>query len=109
MQRQPVRTPRVLGEGDKFGMDMKMGVPYRVSSKVVEFEDGKKIAWCHFGGHRWRWELEPTTDGKTELTETFEPSTAEFPPALRLAGYPEEARGQRGRLGGERGRPLRPN
>ncbi len=74
--------------GSKFGMKMKVGVPYRVSSKVVEFEQDQLIAWCHFGGHRWRWELEPA-DGGTRVTETFDMSTAKFPPALKLAGYPK--------------------
>ncbi len=74
--------------GSKFGMKMKVGVPYRVSSKVVEFEDDRLIAWCHFGGHRWRWQLEPV-DGGTKVTETFDMSTAKFPPALKLAGYPK--------------------
>ena len=77
-----------LSMDSKFGMKMKVGVPYRVSSKVVEFEQDHLIAWCHFGGHRWRWELEPV-DGGTQVTETFDMSTAKFPPALRLAGYPK--------------------
>jgi hypothetical protein len=74
--------------GSKFGMKMKVGIPYRVSSKVVEFEQDRTIAWCHFGGHRWRWELEPI-EGGTRVTETFDMSTAKFPPALRVAGYPK--------------------
>ena len=77
-----------LSMDSRFGMKMKVGVPYRVSSKVVEFEQDHLIAWCHFGGHRWRWELEPA-DGGTQVTETFDMSTAKFPPALRLAGYPK--------------------
>ena len=52
-----------LAMGSQFGMKMKVGVPYRVSSKVVEFEPDRVIAWCHFGGHRWRWELEPVDGG----------------------------------------------
>ena len=74
--------------GSKFGMKMKLGVPYRMSSKVVEFEQDRSIAWCHVGGHRWRWQLEPD-DGGTKVTETFDMSTAKFPPALRLFGYPK--------------------
>ena len=77
-----------LAMGSKFGMKMKVGVPYRVSSKVVEFEPDRLIAWCHFGGHRWRWELAPV-DGGTQVTETFDMSTSKFPPGLRLAGYPK--------------------
>ncbi len=80
--------------GSKFGMDMKMGpLPYRVSSTVVEFEENRLIAWAHFGKHRWRYELTPTeVDGEpaTEVTETFDWSTARLPKAIELAGYPKK-------------------
>ena len=78
-----------LAAGSRFGMKMKIGVPYRVSSKVREFEENRTIAWSHFGGHRWRWVLEPTGEGATRVTETFDQSTAVFPPGLRLAGFPK--------------------
>lgn len=81
--------PDVLGDGDRFGMQMKQfGLPYRITSQVVEFAQGSKIAWCHFGGHRWRWELEATPDGGTRLTETYDQTTSKAPLALRLIGYP---------------------
>jgi len=81
--------PELLSEGDRFGMSMKLlGLPYRVTSKVVEHTHGTRIAWCHTGGHRWRWELEPLADGRTQVTETFDLSTALFPPGLRLVGFP---------------------
>ena len=81
--------PDVLALGDRFGMSMKIGLPYRMSNRVVEFEPDRRIAWCHFGGHRWRWEVEPLGDGRSRVTETFDMSTARFPPALRLMGYPK--------------------
>jgi hypothetical protein len=81
--------PEVLGEGDRFGMSMKLGVPYRISSQVKEFQHGTRIAWAHLGGHRWRWELEPTADGHTKVTETYDQTTSRLPIALRLAGYPK--------------------
>jgi hypothetical protein len=81
--------PDVLSMGDRFGMKMKLGVPYSITSKVVEFEQDRLIAWAHVGGHRWRWELVPNDDGTTTVTETFDMSTAKFPPGLRLAGYPK--------------------
>ncbi len=81
-----------LAMGSRFGMKMRIGVPYRISSKVVEFEDDRLIAWAHFAGHRWRWTLEPVGDGRTRVTETFDQSTSRFPPALRLAGYPARHR-----------------
>lgn len=78
-----------LSAGSRFGMSMKVGVPYRISSRVVEFEEDRLIAWAHFSGHRWRWTLEPLSDGRTRVTETFDLSMARFPPALRLLGYPQ--------------------
>jgi len=86
--RKAIKGPEVLGEGDRFGMDMKLGVPYRMTSQVKEFVQGQKIAWAHVGGHRWRWQVEATPDGGTKVTETYDQSTARFPPALRLVGYP---------------------
>ena len=72
-----------------FGMDMKLGpLPYRITNRVVEFEEDRRIAWAHFGGHRWRYELEPV-DGGTEVTESFDWSTSRLPLAIELAGYPK--------------------
>jgi uncharacterized protein YndB with AHSA1/START domain len=85
--------PAVLELDSKFGMRMRLGVPYRIHSKVTEFEQDRLIAWRHPGGHVWRWRLEPIDDGRaTRVTETFDMSTARFPPALRLFGYPERHR-----------------
>lgn len=75
--------------GERFGMDMRMGLPYRISSKVVEYERDRLLAWAHFGGHRWRYELEPT-EGGTRVTETFDWSTSKCPPLIELAGYPRK-------------------
>lgn len=80
--------------GSKFSMHMKIGVPYVISNTVVEFEPDRLIAWQHLGKHRWRYELEPldpAADGtpRTEVTETFDWSTAVVPPAIELAGYPK--------------------
>lgn len=81
--------PDRLSMGDRFGMSMKIVLPYRMRNTVVEYEQDRRIAWCHPGKHRWRWELEPDGEGRTKLTETFDMSTAVFPPALRLLGYPK--------------------
>ena len=81
--------PDKLVLGSKFGMDMKMGVPYKTQNTVVEYEENRLIAWQHFGKHRWRYELEPA-DGGTRVTETFEWSTAFFPKGIELMGYPKK-------------------
>ena len=81
--------PERLTLGDKFGMAMKLGVPYRIRNTVSEFEEDRLIAWHHPGKHVWRWEVEPDGQGKAKVTETFDMSSALFPPALRLMGYPK--------------------
>ena len=76
-----------LALGSRFGMAMKVGVPYRIVNEVVEFEEGRLIAWRHFGGHRWRFELEPV-DGGTAVTETFDWSTSRSPIDLEVMRVP---------------------
>jgi uncharacterized protein YndB with AHSA1/START domain len=80
--------PERLSEGARFGMDMKMGAAYRILNTVVEFEEGRRIAWRHFHGHRWRYELEDV-DGGTKVTETFDWSTTRSKLPLELAGIPK--------------------
>lgn len=83
-------NPTRLELGSKFTMKMKQGpVPYKVSSHVKEFEENRLIAWSHFGGHRWRYELEPV-EGGTRVTETFDWSTSKAPKLIELAGYPKK-------------------
>lgn len=82
-----------LALGSTFGMRMHLGVPYRISNTVVEFEQDRLIAWAHLGKHRWRYELEElesTDDGRprTRVTETFDWSTSPIPQLIELAGYP---------------------
>lgn len=93
--RAVITGPDRLTQGATFGVSMKLfGLPYKIRNRVVEFEDGRLIAWRHFGAHRWRYELEPTADGGTRVTETFDytrhnpVSTA----VLRAAGFPERNR-----------------
>jgi uncharacterized protein YndB with AHSA1/START domain len=63
---------RLRAKGDTFSVHMKIVVPYKITNKVVEFEADRRIAWRHFGAHRWRYVLEPTDDGGTTVTETFD-------------------------------------
>ncbi|GAB4052834.1 SRPBCC family protein [Catellatospora paridis] len=85
-------APRRLALGMKFGMDMRMGAGYRILNTVVEFEEGRLIAWRHFNGHRWRWRLEPAGDGTTQVTEEFDWSTARVPLLISLSWFPRRNR-----------------
>ena len=65
--------PERLSSGAKFSVRMKQyGVPYRITSRVTDFADGRVLEWQHPLGHRWRWELTPLSDGATLVTETFD-------------------------------------
>ena len=84
--------PARLSLGAKFGMSMRLGIPYVIKNTVVEFEEGRLIAWRHFGGHRWRYELEPV-DGGTNVRETYDWSTAILGTRLyiEMSGWPKRA------------------
>ena len=83
--------PARLELGTKFGMEMKVGVPYKITNEVVEFIEGERIAWRHFGGHIWRYIL--VADGaNTCVTEEFDYAHAKSPFFLKLMGYPDKNR-----------------
>lgn len=85
-------APERLTLGAKFGMDMKIGLPYRVRNRVVEFEEGRRIAWQHFARHTWRYELEPLDDGSTRVTESWDWSKSPVALPMELVGFPERNR-----------------
>jgi uncharacterized protein YndB with AHSA1/START domain len=80
---------RLRAKGDTFTVRMRLLVPYKITNTVVEHEIDRRIAWRHFGGHRWRYVLEPTDDGGTTVTETFD--YTRYPDAgalvLKLTGF----------------------
>ena len=88
--RGQLSGPERLSLGALFGMDMRIVLPYRIRNTVVEFEEGRRIAWRHLNGHRWRYELTPLAEesegsgSRTEVIETFDGTTARFPAALNL-------------------------
>jgi uncharacterized protein YndB with AHSA1/START domain len=67
---------RVGAVGDVFTMTLTRGTVRH--NHVVEFVEGRLIAWCPSEpgqeppGHRWRWELEPLTAGRTRVTHTYD-------------------------------------
>ena len=71
--RNTVRGPERLFEGARFSINMRqLGFPYRITSRVTKFANGRLIEWRHPVGHRWRWEFVPLDDGSTRVTETFD-------------------------------------
>ncbi len=92
--REAKNTPERLSLGAKFGMAMKVGIPYSMESTVIEFEDGRRIAWqsrppgsigSRFGGGRiWRYELEPV-EGGTRVRESWDISQEKIKAFVRPA------------------------
>ena len=78
-------NPERLSLGAKFSMSMKLGIPYKVTNEVVEFDEPNVIAWRHIGRHVWRYRLRPV-EGGTEVTEEFDWGAALIPAALKLTG-----------------------
>jgi uncharacterized protein YndB with AHSA1/START domain len=89
--RSRTGNPDRLYLGARFGMDMRLGIPYRISNEVIEFEPDRVIAWRHLGHHVWRYELEPV-EGGTKVTESFDWGVSRFPPVYEWIGYPERHR-----------------
>ena len=44
-------------------------IPYLMPNKVVEFEEGKLIAWRNALPSRWRYEFVAQSDGTTQVTQ----------------------------------------
>ncbi len=86
--RDAVEGPTRLSPGAVFGMNMRIGAPYQMTNTVVEFEEGRRIAWqprpsnpvaaLVIGGRIWRYELEPV-EGGTRVRETWDIRRERFP------------------------------
>jgi hypothetical protein len=83
--------PDRLTLGSTFSMDMKLGAPYKIVNTVVEYEEGRVLAWRHFNGHIWRYIFEPV-DGGTKVTEQWDARPVWNKLGLRLMGFPKRNR-----------------
>lgn len=67
---------RVRAAGQTFAMKLTNGAVRH--NHVVEFEEGRLIAWHPSEadqpapGHLWRWQLEPLGDASTRVTHTYD-------------------------------------
>jgi len=67
---------RVRGVGEVFTMKLTKGSIRE--NHIVEFEEGRRIAWMPAEpgkdrpGHLWRWELEPLGPARTRVTCTYD-------------------------------------
>lgn len=97
-------TGPVGGVGDAFVMKMNQdGIgDYRMRNEITDFEPGRRITWApsihppgslthiigelDVSGHTYGWELEPTSEGGTQVTHTYDWSGVRDEGALAL--YP---------------------
>ena len=89
--RGSVVGPDRLDRGSKFGMSMRMVLPYRVTNTVVEFDEGRRIAWQHMARHTWRYELEARGES-TQVTESWDWSASPVAVPMEIAGFPARNR-----------------
>ncbi len=79
--RDAKNVPDKLKLGSTFGMSMRLGVPYSMVSKVVEYDENRRLAWQTVppfplvkkvtGGRIWRYELE-SVEGGTLVKESWD-------------------------------------
>ena len=69
-----VQGPDRLFLGARFGMAMKIKIPYRITNEVVAFKENEIITWRHFMKWTWSYELKDLGSGQTEVTEIFDAS-----------------------------------
>ncbi|HEV2377230.1 MAG TPA: SRPBCC family protein [Streptosporangiaceae bacterium] len=74
--REAPAGQRARSVGDMFEMTLTKGAIRE--NHVVEFEEGRRIAWMPAEpgrrppGHLWRWELEPVGDSRTRVSHTYD-------------------------------------
>ena len=76
--RSVIKGPKRLALGSKFGMNMEIGIKYRITNTVVEFEENKLIAWRHLGRWIWRYELKEISPTQAVVIESFDGTTTPF-------------------------------
>lgn len=66
------KGPDKLYLGAKFGMKMRLGIPYFVTNQVAEFKENHVIAWQHLMKNVWRYELQKIDDNTTLVIESWD-------------------------------------
>lgn len=96
MLRRGVDSRPVTAAGQVFTMEMHYPAlgDYRTENHVVDFVDGRTIAWMTAregrppAGVRWTWELQPVDDGTTTIVHTYDWSQVSDPAVLARVSFP---------------------
>ena len=66
---------------------MFLGLPYRMSPKVVRAEKNRALSWRMPTGHYWTWEIADNHDGTVTVRETWDASEAKIFGFIPLRRY----------------------
>jgi hypothetical protein len=72
MVKSNLSGPDRLYLGAKFGMRMRLGIPYVIKNQVIEYQDNKSIAWQHLLHNVWRYELQELDASTTLVIESWD-------------------------------------
>jgi hypothetical protein len=72
MVKNNLSGPEQLFLGAKFGMRMRLGIPYVIKNQVIEYQDNKSIAWQHLLHNVWRYELQVIDANTTLVIESWD-------------------------------------
>ena len=72
MVKNKFSGPERLYLGAKFGMSMRLGIPYVIKNQVIEYQDNKSIAWQHLLHNVWRYELQEIDPNTTLVIESWD-------------------------------------
>lgn len=84
--QKAISGPKRLYLGAKFGMAMKIKVPYRITNEIVAFEEDRLIAWRHLMKWEWRYEIEPTSADACIVRESFDGNKSRSKRWLQVTG-----------------------
>lgn len=83
--------PEKLSLGSRFSIGMKLGANYGMVNTVIEYEEGRRIAWKPKGDYLWRYTFTAVTGG-TVVTEEWDARTSKRRFFMGLMGFPSRNR-----------------
>lgn len=88
--RADIAAPEKLQLGSEFGLDMQIGAPFEMTHTVVEYEEGRRIAWQPRNDYVWRYTFEPV-EGGTLVTEEWDARTSKRRFFRSMLGSPKHS------------------
>ena len=72
MVKGVIKGPNKLVLGSKFGMRMKLGIPYVIKNEVIQWQEDQIIAWQHLLHNVWKYELKEIDASTTLVIESWD-------------------------------------